>query len=111
MITTQILDGNGKQVTNMTTGNICVRGYPVFHGYEDNDKANAESFFPGGWFNTGDLGYMDDDGYLYINGRSKEVINRGGEIISPFEIEEAMLTLPCILKLVCFAAPHDTLQV
>ena len=67
-----ILDGNGKRVEDMTTGNICVRGYPVFHGYEDNEEANASSFFPGKWFNTGDLGYMDKDGYLYINGKQGE---------------------------------------
>ena len=105
-----ILDGNGKPAATGTQGNICVRGAPCFDGYEANDDANESSFFPGGWFNTGDLGYFDDDKYLYINGRSKEVINRGGEIISPFEIEEALLPHPDIHKVICFAAAHDTLQ-
>ena len=66
----------------------------MFRGYEDNPLATAEAFFPGGWFDTGDLGYLDGGGYLYVTGRSKEVINRGGELISPFEVEEAMLAHP-----------------
>ena len=67
-------------------GQICVQGHPVMRAYENNPEATAESFI-NGWFKTGDLGYMDEDNYLYVTGRSKEVINRGGEIISPTEIE------------------------
>lgn len=106
----KILKNDGTEVPQGSIGNICVRGAPCFDGYEGNDEANAEAFFSGGWFNTGDLGWVDADDYLYITGRSKEVINRGGEIISPFEVEECLMQHPDILKPLCFAAPHDTLQ-
>jgi len=106
----KILNNNGEELSQGEIGNICVRGAPCFEGYEGNEDANAEAFLPGGWFNTGDLGWVDADDYLYITGRSKEVINRGGEIISPFEVEECLLQHPDILKPLCFAAPHDTLQ-
>lgn len=94
-------------------GPICVRGEPCFRGYGKiaNDANPVEnSFLAGGWFNTGDLGYMDEDGYLYITGRSKEVINRGGEIISPMEVEEAVQSHPDIKACAAFSTPHDILQ-
>jgi acyl-CoA synthetase (AMP-forming)/AMP-acid ligase II len=66
-------------------GPICVRGNPCFRGYgkiaNDPSAVVTDTFMKDGWFNTGDLGHMDEDGYLFITGRSKEVINRGGEII------------------------------
>ena len=65
----KILDGNGVEAPAGEQGNICVRGFPVFQGYEDNPEANATAYLAGDWFNTGDLGYMDKDGYLYINGQ------------------------------------------
>ena len=91
-------------------GPICVRGEPCFRGYgrlADDGEGVTESkqsscFLKGGWFETGDLGYMDADGYLYITGRSKEVINRGGEIISPIEVEEACDNHPAITVCVAF---------
>lgn len=89
-------------------GNICVRGRPCFHGY--GGQAQEESFLEGGWFNTGDLGYLDKDGYLYITGRSKEVINRGGEIISPMEVEEEVRHHTLVKDCLAFSAPHDILQ-
>lgn len=99
------------------SGPICVRGEPCFRGYGvlNNGEAAtsqpvANSFLPGGWFNTGDLGYMDSDGYLYITGRSKEVINRGGEIISPMEVEEAVNGHPDVLSCVAFSTKHSILQ-
>ena len=115
---------NGKE------GPICVRGEPCFRGYGELQKrpsvvqfqhqvsdasdgpppTGAHSFLLGGWFNTGDLGYMDSDGYLYITGRSKEVINRGGEIISPMEVEEAFNDHPDILQAVAFSTEHSVLQ-
>jgi acyl-CoA synthetase (AMP-forming)/AMP-acid ligase II/acetyltransferase-like isoleucine patch superfamily enzyme/acyl carrier protein len=111
-------------ILNTATGNslplgqegpICVRGEPCFRGYgrmanADETAKVPEAFIAGGWFNTGDLGYMDDDGYLYITGRSKEVINRGGEIIAPLEVEEAVIQHPEVIACAAFSAPHDVLQ-
>eukprot|EP00977_Amphora_coffeiformis_P011081 scaffold2655_cov179-Amphora_coffeaeformis.AAC.14 len=95
-------------------GPICVRGAPCFRGYgalANDPKAFApETFLKDGWFNTGDLGYLDEDGYLFITGRSKEVINRGGEIIPPMEVEEAVLAHPEVVACAAFSVPHDVLQ-
>lgn len=113
-----ILDAStGKPLPEMTDGSICVRGSPCFRGYGHNHSSSEQqpteanaSFLRGGWFNTGDLGYMDKDGYLYITGRSKEVINRGGEIISPLEVEEAVVAHPDVVACAAFSAKHDVLQ-
>lgn len=96
-------------------GPICVRGQPCFRGYgqsanADLKEAPKSSFIKGGWFDTGDLGYLDEDGYLFITGRSKEVINRGGEIISPMEVEEAVARHPDVVTCAALSAPHDVLQ-
>jgi acyl-CoA synthetase (AMP-forming)/AMP-acid ligase II/carbonic anhydrase/acetyltransferase-like protein (isoleucine patch superfamily) len=95
-------------------GPICVRGEPCFRGYGKNHadpcQTHENAFLEGGWFNTGDLGYMDSDGYLYITGRSKEVINRGGEIISPLEVEEAVASHPDVVSCAAFSALHHVLQ-
>lgn len=107
----QISDGSGAPLPAGTVGYICVKGPPCFTGYEGNREATEESMFPGGWFNTGDMGYLDNDGYLFITGRSKEVINRGGEIISPFEIEQAIIQHPGIKETIAFSVHHDVLQV
>lgn len=78
------------------TGAICCRGLPTFQGYEVSPDLkvplDTSAFTSEGWFDSGDMGHMDADGYLYITGRSKEIINKGGEVISPFEIEEAVMT-------------------
>lgn len=103
-----VFDDKGDPVPIGAVGNIVVRGPPLFTGYEGQDSSC--NFFPGGWFNTGDLGYFDCDRWIYITGRSKEVINRGGEIISPFEVEECLQEHPRIQNVLCFAAPHDTLE-
>jgi len=98
---------HGHELARGTEGPICVRGPPLFHGYL---AENNTHFQDGGWFDTGDLGYMDVDGYLYITGRSKEVINRGGEIISPLEVEEACLGHAAVQACVAFSSPHAVLQ-
>ena len=85
-------------------------GILYHHHHHPPPSMDDETFIFNGWFNTGDLGYFDNDGYLYITGRSKEVINRGGEIISPMEVEEAVTTHPDIHSCIAFSAPHDVLQ-
>lgn len=115
-----ILDGSEEQAACGNVGRICVRGEPVFPGYLRPDGTYDRSpFNEQGWFDTGDLGYMDEDDYLYITGRSKEVINRGGELISPFEVENAILSAAMstgtpisgrITQVLAFSATHDVLQ-
>ncbi|KAL4787173.1 hypothetical protein BJX76DRAFT_345676 [Aspergillus varians] len=116
-----ILDGGnpGKRAPQGTTGRICVRGFPVFPGYLTEDGINKDAFDGAGWFDTGDLGHLDDEGYLFITGRSKEVINRGGEIISPIEVENAILSAARdptsilygrVTETLAFSTPHDVLQ-
>ena len=80
-------------------------GENVTAGYENNPKANGEAFV-NGWFRTGDQGVIDDDGYLTLTGRLKEIINRGGEKISPREVDEALMDHPAVLQAVTFAMPH-----
>lgn len=89
-------------------GEIVIRGENVTAGYVNNPSANQDGFVDG-WFRTGDLGYIDADGYLFLSGRSKEIINRGGEKISPREIEEALLEHPAVAQAIAFAMPHATL--
>ncbi|KAK6088072.1 peroxisomal-coenzyme a synthetase [Seiridium cupressi] len=115
-----ILDGAGQTVAPHTIGRISVRGSPVFEGYLKSDGSLDRSpFNEEGWFDTGDLGYMDKDGFLYITGRSKEVINRGGEIISPFEVENAIVSAAAdpdspiferVTQALAFGLSHDVLQ-
>jgi len=94
--------GKGK------TGEVVIRGDNVTSGYENNPKANSECFV-GGWFRTGDQGVLDDDGYLTITGRLKEIINRGGEKISPREIDDVLLDHEAVQQVVTFAIPHKLL--
>jgi acyl-CoA synthetase (AMP-forming)/AMP-acid ligase II/acyl carrier protein len=103
-----ILDRQGNCLPPGITGEIALRGPRLFNGYENNPEANERAFI-NGWFLTGDLGYLDEDGYLFIAGRIREMINRGGEKVSPREIEEALLSCPGIADAVAFSVPDPVL--
>ena len=90
------------------TGEVVIRGANVTLGYENNPKANAECF-TNGWFRTGDQGVIDENGYLSITGRLKEIINRGGEKISPREVDEVLMDHPAVQQVVTFAMPNEKL--
>jgi acyl-CoA synthetase (AMP-forming)/AMP-acid ligase II len=106
MATDGTLLSRGTAVEN--TGEIVIRGPNVTAGYENNEKANAEAFTDG-WFRTGDQGVMDADGYVSITGRLKEIINRGGEKVSPREVDEILMDHPAVAQVVCFGMPHPKL--
>lgn len=103
-----IMADTGKILGPGKLGEIVIRGDNVIDGYENNPTANSESF-TNSWFRTGDQGYLDEDNYLTITGRLKEIINRGGEKISPREIDEILLNHPDIKQALAFALPHPKL--
>jgi acyl-CoA synthetase (AMP-forming)/AMP-acid ligase II len=103
-----IMDNDGILLATGGIGEIVIRGDNVTAGYQNNDEANATGF-TNGWFRTGDQGTMDGEGYLTITGRLKEIINRGGEKISPREVDEILLDHPDVAQVVTFAMPHDKL--
>jgi len=104
----RIVDETGTTVPQGGTGEIVIKGPNVMTAYENNEKANADAFYDG-WFRTGDQGVMDADGYVSITGRLKEIINRGGEKISPREVDEVIMQHPAVHQCVTFAMPHDML--
>jgi acyl-CoA synthetase (AMP-forming)/AMP-acid ligase II len=103
-----ILDAQNSVLPHGVRGEVSVRGETIVDGYENNPSANA-SAFTAGWFRTGDEGMLDEDGFLFLTGRLKEQINRGGEKISPIEIDEVLLRHPAVAEAVTFAIPHDKL--
>ncbi len=103
-----IMDAAGALQALGARGEVVIRGPNVADGYRNNPQANAEAYTRG-WFRTGDQGELDADGYLTITGRLKEIINRGGEKISPREVDEALLQHPAVGQAVTFAMPHERL--
>ena len=103
-----IMDVEGVLLPVGATGEIVIRGPNVTAGYRNNDEANAAAF-TNGWFRTGDQGVLDPAGYLRLTGRLKEIINRGGEKISPREIDEVLLDHPAVAQVVTFGVPHAKL--
>lgn len=107
-IDVSILDDDGNELPPGEPGEVAARGPTVMHGYEDDSEANAQSFC-NGWFRTSDAGYFDQSGYLVLTGRLKEVINRGGEKISPAEVEAALIAHPDVIEAATFPVPHPSL--
>ncbi|MBO1907690.1 acyl-CoA synthetase [Microvirga sp. 3-52] len=102
-----IQDEQGREVAPGETGEICVCGPAVFAGYYNNPEANAKSFRDG-WFRTGDLGHVDEEGYLYITGRASDMYISGGSNVYPREIEEKILTHPAIAEVAVLGVPDRT---
>ena len=102
-----IMDEVGTLMPTGTRGEVVIQGDNVTTGYEDNPEANVIAF-TNGWFRTGDEGMLDENGYLTLTGRLKEIINRSGEKISPREIDEVLLEHPAVAEAVAFGVPHAT---
>jgi acyl-CoA synthetase (AMP-forming)/AMP-acid ligase II len=102
-----IMDTEGRHLPRGERGEVVIQGPNVITGYENNPEANATSFVDG-WFRTGDQGFLDENGYLTLVARIKELINRGGDKVSPREIDEVLLAHPAVAEAVCFGVPHPT---
>jgi len=103
-----IMDEAGRLLRTGKTGEIVIRGAQVMPGYDGAPPTGPDAFTDG-WLRTGDQGYLDADGFLFITGRLKEIINRGGEKVSPREIDDVLLDHPAVAQAVTFAVPHPTL--
>jgi acyl-CoA synthetase (AMP-forming)/AMP-acid ligase II len=103
-----IMSEKGDLLAASAQGEVVIQGPNVMAGYEGNAEANRASFV-GKWFRTGDLGFLDEEGYLFLVGRIKEQVNRGGEKVSPKEVDEALLAHPAIALATAFGMPHPTL--
>jgi acyl-CoA synthetase (AMP-forming)/AMP-acid ligase II len=103
-----IMDERGTLLSGGQIGEVVVRGDSITPGYDGNPSA-TEAAFAGDWFKTGDLGYFDEDGYLFLAGRTREMINRGGEKIAPQEVDDVLIEHPAVAEAVTFAVPHATL--
>jgi acyl-CoA synthetase (AMP-forming)/AMP-acid ligase II len=100
-----VRDANGQNLAPGETGEICVRGNAVFSGYFENSEA-TEKAFAHGWFHTGDLGYLDVRGFLYITGRASDMYISGGSNVYPREVEEALLTHDAVAEACVLGLPH-----
>ncbi len=99
-------ENSGELASTGERGEVVIKGENVMWGYHNNEEANADAFV-NGWFRTGDQGMLGSDGYLTLTGRLKELINRGGEKISPLEVDATLLEHPAVAEAVCFAAPDQ----
>jgi acyl-CoA synthetase (AMP-forming)/AMP-acid ligase II len=103
-----VVDQKGHHLGHGERGEVVIQGPSVFSGYENDPEANAASFIKG-WFRTGDQGWLDKDNYLHLSGRIKDLIIRGGENVSPREVDEVLLAHPAVAEAVTFAMPHPVL--
>lgn len=102
----EIQDHEGRSVSEGQSGEICVIGPAVFNGYYDNAEANANAF-RNGWFRTGDIGHLDENGFLFITGRASDMFISGGSNIHPLEIEEKLVVYPDIAEACVVGLPDD----
>jgi acyl-CoA synthetase (AMP-forming)/AMP-acid ligase II len=102
----RVVDAEWRSLDTGEVGEVAIRGPGITPGYLENAEANAEAF-AGGWFRTGDLGTLDEQGFLRLLGRRKEIIVRGGENISPNDIEQALMSHPAVAEAVCFGIPDQ----
>jgi acyl-CoA synthetase (AMP-forming)/AMP-acid ligase II len=103
-----IMDKAGNHLGTKQRGEVAIQGANVFRGYENNPDANTRAFV-NGWFRTGDEGLLDEDCYLHLTGRIKDIIIRGGENIAPHEVDEILLRHPAVAAAVTFGGAHPTL--
>ncbi|CAJ2502808.1 Uu.00g102020.m01.CDS01 [Anthostomella pinea] len=103
----KILNDAGDELPQGGEGEICIKGENVTKGYMNNPSANATAFAKGGFFRTGDQGKKDEDGYIVITGRIKELIMKGGEKISPIELDNVLTRHPAVSEAVSFAIPDE----
>ena len=103
-----IMDDDGTFLPQGAVGEVVIRGPNVTLGYEANPDANAKAF-TNGWFRTGDQGMFDEDGYLMLTGRLKELIKRGGEQVSPLEVDGVLSEHPAVAQALTFSIPHPML--
>jgi len=103
-----IMDKEGNHLGTNQRGEVAIQGANVFRGYENNSEANARAFV-NGWFRTGDEGLLDEDCYLHLTGRMKDIIIRGGENIAPHEVDEILLRHPAVAAAVTFGCVHPIL--
>jgi acyl-CoA synthetase (AMP-forming)/AMP-acid ligase II len=108
LVELRLVDENGDEVAQGERGEICLRSPAIVSGYL-NQPAATEASFKNGWFHTGDVGYQDEEGFVYIVDRIKEIIIRGGENISCTEVEEAMYAHPDIAEAAVFSLPDERL--
>jgi len=100
------MENSGVMLSNDEIGEVVIKGENVTSGYHNNEDANKDAFV-NGWFRTGDQGYLDDEGYLSLTGRIKELINRGGEKISPLEVDAILINHPSVDEAVCYGFPDE----
>src|SRR5579864_6941107 len=103
-----VMDKEGNELGTNQRGEIVIQGASVFRGYENNPEANARALVKG-WFRTGDEGFLDEDCYLHLTGRMKDIIIRGGENVAPHEVDEVLLKHPAVSAAVTFGFAHPTL--
>ena len=106
--TVKIVGDDGRELPPGEQGEILIGGPSLISGYLDAPELNRACFLDG-WFKTGDIGSVDEDGFLTLHGRKNDLINRGGEKISPLEIDEALVRHPAVAEAAAFAVPHPRL--